>query len=116
MSSDDPAEVNPDLYRVVFENERVRVLEYLDHPGDMTRPHIHPDSVMITASAFDRRLVHGDQEVTVHLEAGEVRWLDAQTHSGHNIGANDTHTFFVELKEPPLSGSSTGRTLGPSAP
>ncbi len=29
MSSDDPAEVNPGLYRVVFEDERVRVLEYL---------------------------------------------------------------------------------------
>jgi hypothetical protein len=38
----DPVETNPELYRVVFENARVRVLEYLDHPGDATTPHRHP--------------------------------------------------------------------------
>lgn len=46
----DPVITNPDLYKVVFENERVRVLEYLDNPGDRTEPHAHPDSVMYTLS------------------------------------------------------------------
>ena len=54
--SRDPTETNPDLYKVVFENERVRVLEYQDVPGDRTTPHGHPDSVMVTLSDFDRRL------------------------------------------------------------
>ena len=45
--ADDPVTTNPDLYRVVFENERVRVLEYQDAPGDRTEPHGHPDSVML---------------------------------------------------------------------
>ena len=112
--SNDPVETNPTLYRTVFENERVRVLEYLDHPGESTRPHAHPDSVMITLSSFDRRLVHGEQEVTVHLERGEARWLDAQEHSGHNVGDTDTHTFFIELKEPASQGEDAAR-LGPSA-
>lgn len=44
----DPVVANPKLYRVVFENERVRVLEYRDEPGDRTVPHSHPDSVMGT--------------------------------------------------------------------
>lgn len=44
----DPIETNPALYRVVLENERVRVLEYRDVPGDRTMEHSHPDSVMIT--------------------------------------------------------------------
>jgi hypothetical protein len=35
----------------------------------------------------------------VHLEAGEVRWLGDQTHSGENIGDTPTHVVFVELKE-----------------
>lgn len=38
----DPAVTNPDLYTVVFENDRVRVLEYHDRPGDRTTPHGHP--------------------------------------------------------------------------
>jgi beta-alanine degradation protein BauB len=32
-SERDPVVTDPDKYRVVFENERVRVLEYLDSPG-----------------------------------------------------------------------------------
>ena len=66
--SDDPTETNPDLYKVVFENERVRVLEYRDVPGDRTTSHSHPDSVMVTLSAFDRKLVMGDQERDVSLD------------------------------------------------
>lgn len=109
--SDDPVETNPDLYQVLFENDRVRVLVYRDEPGDRTRPHRHPDSVMVTLSSFQRRLIHGDREVDVELPAFEARWLDAQEHAGENIGTTGTHSIFVELKEPG-SGSETA-TLGP---
>jgi beta-alanine degradation protein BauB len=44
----DPTITDPDNYSVVFENDRVRVLEYRDEPGAQTRPHEHPDSVMVT--------------------------------------------------------------------
>jgi len=111
---DDPITTNPDLYHLVFENDRVRVLEYLDGPGDATRPHSHPDSVMVTLSSFRRRLRSGTQEVDVELPAFQARWLDAQEHSGTNIGHTPTHTIFVELKEPRQSDSPEGR-LGPSA-
>jgi hypothetical protein len=50
----DPVETNPANYRVAFENERVRVLECTDSPGHATTEHSHPDSVMITLSAFRR--------------------------------------------------------------
>ena len=52
----DPCITNPDHYKVIFENDRVRVLEYKDKPGDKTTPHAHPDSLMYTRSAFRRRL------------------------------------------------------------
>ena len=112
--ADDPVLTDPQLYSVVFENDRVRVLRYHDRPGDRTHPHNHPDSVMITMSAFDRRLRHGGQEIDVSLPAGEVRWLDAQEHAGENIGTSDTATFFVELKEPGPRRDSAGG-LGPIA-
>jgi len=112
----DPVQTDPDLYRVLFENDRVRVLEYVDHPGDATTPHSHPDSVMVTLSSFRRRLSSGGKDVEVELPAFEARWLDAQEHSGTNIGESDTHTIFVELKEPaPGRGSVSVDTvtLGP---
>lgn len=111
----DPAISNPEHYKVVFENDRVRVLEYTDAPGDRTTPHQHPDSVMYTLSSFDRRLVAEDGESRdVSLAAGEVRWLDAQIHSGENTGQTPTHVLFVELKSQQSAGMAPSRTLGPS--
>ena len=110
----DPTTTDPDKYKVVFENERVRVLEYRDEPGQATRPHEHPDSVMYTLSSFERRLIGPNGEARdVQLSAGEVRWLNAQVHSGENIGRSATHVLFVELED---GGSDSGTAaLGPSA-
>ena len=77
---------------------------------------MHPDSVMYTLSSFNRRLASGGREVDVEINAGSVRWLDAQEHSGLNIGDTDTHVIFVELKEAnPVNGASLANDpLGPS--
>lgn len=113
----DPALTNPEHYKVVFENDRVRVLEYTDQPGDVTTPHSHPDSVMYTLSSFRRRLVSGDVQREVELEAGTVGWLPAQQHHGENIGDTATHVLFVELKERDsnsrVADGSTSGLLGP---
>lgn len=109
----DPTHTDPDKYKVIFENERVRVLEYRDEPGDQTSPHEHPDSVMYTLSSFDRRLIGAAGESRdVTLKSGEVRWLDAQTHSGRNTGDRPTHVLFVELKE--SIAAEHHESLGPS--
>ena len=110
--TEDPVETNPDLYSVVFENERVRVLEYRDSPGARTTPHSHPDSVMVTLSDFDRRLTVGDSSRDVSLVAGQANWLPAQTHMGENTGTTPTHVLFVELREPG-AGAEGRSVLGP---
>lgn len=97
-SQSDPTTTNPELYKIVFENERVRVLEYRDEPGDRTLPHYHPDSVLVTLSGFERRLSSGEQNVEVRVEPNKVMWHPAQTHMGENIGSTGTHVLFVELK------------------
>ena len=110
----DPTQTDPDKYKVVFENDRVRVLEYRDEPGAKTSPHSHPDSVMVTLSGFDRRLVAESGEAReVTIPAGEVRWLDAQVHSGENTGQSTTHVIFVELKEG-ATASGVEPRLGPA--
>jgi beta-alanine degradation protein BauB len=115
--ANDPVQSNPDNYSVVFENDRVRVLEYRDVPGHRTTEHGHPDSVMITASAFRRRLSSNGKETEVELPAGAARWLPAQVHSGENTGETETHVFFVELKEAAQAPSGgTADHLGPMVP
>jgi quercetin dioxygenase-like cupin family protein len=96
---DDPVCTDPDKYTVIFENDRVRVLEYRDLPGGRTHPHQHPDSVMITLSRFRRQLEAGQDGREVAMEPGHAFWLPAQVHAGQNIGSTPTHVLFVELKE-----------------
>jgi hypothetical protein len=109
----DPTVTNPNHYKVLLENDRVRVLEYTDSPGDATTVHEHPDSVMVTLSSFRRRLVHGEQQRDVELSAGTANWLPAQRHRGENIGDTETRSIFVELKESPGGGASETR-IGPA--
>lgn len=115
-SERDPVRTDPEHYAVVFENERVRVLEYRDDPGDRTSPHQHPDSVMCTLSGFRRRLNRGDERRDVVMTPGSVQWLPAQLHAGENTGDTETHVLFVELKEPaPRPAEDTDPPLGPAA-
>ncbi|WP_241972754.1 cupin domain-containing protein [Cryobacterium cryoconiti] len=112
----DPLVTDPGSYRVLLENDRVRVLEFLDAPGDETNPHEHPDSVMITLNAYARRLSSEGREIDVELPAGETRWLPAQEHAGLNIGSTPSHAIFVELKEAPVTPRDPGyHPLGPVA-
>ena len=116
----DPVATNAEHYKVVFENDRVRVLEYSDQPGDVTTPHQHPDSVMYTLSSFRRRLVSGPAQQDVTLEAGTVSWLPAQQHHGENIGDTPTHVLFVELREAAEDGGRRAAEgsgqIGPDSP
>ena len=108
----DPTITDPDHYRVLFDNARVRVLEYRDEPGDKTHPHRHPDSVMVTLTSFDRRISSAGRSVDVTLEAGSARWVGAQEHTGENTGTTTTHSIFLELKDP--APASQPAPLGPS--
>jgi hypothetical protein len=70
---------------------------------------------MYTVSTFRRRLSTGGRQVEVELPAGQIRWLGAQEHSGENIGDTETHSIFVELKEPSPVTAPTESPLGPDA-
>lgn len=98
MADADPTRTDPDKYKAIFENDRVRVLEYRDAPGAKTSRHRHPDSVMYTLSNFRRRLHLDGETRDVDMEEGNAFWLPAQHHVGENTGTTDTHVLFVELK------------------
>ncbi len=95
----DPVVTDGDKYKVVLENDRVRILEYKDSPGQRTSPHRHPDYVMLALSAFRRRLVLSEgREAVREFRPGEFAWGTAQSHIGENVGTTGTHVLIVELK------------------
>ncbi|MBJ8347178.1 cytoplasmic protein [Antrihabitans sp. YC2-6] len=110
--STDPTVTDAELYRVIFENDRVRILEYRDRPGQRTHWHGHPDTVMVPLASFQRRVSAGGREVEVELAMGQPRWVSAQEHAGENIGETESHALFIELKEP--AAYREGSALGPS--
>lgn len=95
----DPATTDSDKYKVIFENDCVRVLDYRDHPGDRTTQHTHPAFVLYSLSAFKRTITLPDGKVLQRqFKEGDVLWSDSQTHIGHNTGETSTHVILVELK------------------
>lgn len=106
----DPVVTDPDNYKVVFENDYVRVLEYNDHPGHKGTLHEHPNSVMYTLGSFKRRATSDLGQREFEMEAGVVAWLPAQQHVGENVGDTDTHALFIELK----NSIPDKPTLGPN--
>lgn len=113
MINDDPTITNPDHYSVLWENDLVRVLEYVDEPGDATTPHDHPNSVLIALSSFSRRLSADDRVFDTRLTAGQAVWLPAQRHSGENTGATPSRAILVELKGT-AAGEASATVLGPA--
>ena len=98
-SAQDPTITDGDKYKAKFENEKVRVLEYRDQPGEKTHLHRHSAFVLFALGPFKRRITLPDGKVLVReFKAGDVLWSDAQTHIGENIGVTPTHVMMVEMK------------------
>ena len=95
----DPVKTDGDKYIVKFENDRVRVLEYRDNPGDKTHQHSHPAFVLYAVEPFKREIVLPDGKVLKRdFKAGDLLWSEEQTHIGENVGDTPTHVIIVELK------------------
>ncbi len=100
LLAQDPLVTDGDKYKEIFKNERIRVLEYMDKPGDKTHLHHHPDSFVYALSPFKRKLLlNGDKEIRVEKKEGDTYWVLAQDHIGENIGITNTHVIIVELQE-----------------
>ncbi len=95
----DPIATDGDKYTVRFENERVRVLEYRDLPGQKTKQHHHPAFVLFALSPFKRTITLPDGKVlTREFKAGDTLQSEAQTHIGENVGDTPTHVIMIEMK------------------
>ena len=95
----DPVQVAGHVYKPVFENKRVRVLEVRMKAGDKTPMHSHPDVVAITVRGGKVKFTAPDgQTVEADLADGSVMFFDAAEHITEHLGTSDAHLFLVELK------------------
>lgn len=97
--ADDPMTVDPDHYKVLLDNERVRVLEFRGAPGSKTPMHSHTDYVTYSFNGGKSKFTYPKgKTVEAVSQAGEVRWHKAETHAGQNMGVTELHVLIVEIK------------------
>src|SRR5258708_23388855 len=102
----DALAVAPDVYKLAFENERVRVLSFVTQPGQKWALHSHPDSLAVSLSEYSvRNIVPGQAPTERHSKLGDVRWVPATAHMGENMGTTEMRGLMVELKDPVPSAS-----------
>ena len=95
----DPVSTDGTKYKVIFENARVRVLEYRDLPGDKTNQHAHPAFVLYAMAPFKRKIMlPNGKTIMREFNAGDILWSEMQTHVGENVGTTPTHVIMMELK------------------
>jgi beta-alanine degradation protein BauB len=96
----DPAHVAKDVYKLVMENDRVRVFEVTFKPGQEAVMHGHPDHVVYVLADYtlDLRLPDGKSQ-EVPLKAGQTIWMGAGPHAARNIGKTEGRALVIELKE-----------------
>ena len=97
----DPLEVGPHVYKFAFENERVRVMNLDLKPGDKIATHSHPDHFVYVLSGGKLLLSYPDGSTKdFEGKAGDVIWINAETHAAENVGDTELKAVIVELKNP----------------
>jgi quercetin dioxygenase-like cupin family protein len=96
----DPTLVASDVYKLILENERVRVFDVRFKPGQKAEMHGHPDHVIYVLSDYTLELMLPDgSSQQVLLKVGQTLFMGAGPHAAVNIGKTEGHALVVELKE-----------------
>jgi quercetin dioxygenase-like cupin family protein len=96
----DAAEVDPEHYKVEFENDQVRVLRINYSPGDKSVMHSHPEGVVIFLTDGSGRFTYPDGKTEdMNFESGLVIWTEAQTHQSENNGDKPFEVIQIEMKK-----------------
>lgn len=103
----DPLAVAPEMYRLLFENERVRVMEVTFKPGQKIAPHSHPDHYVYVAEGGKLRISKPDAEpADVEVKPGDVLWIGAEKHWAENTGTTQVRLIVNELKAKPAAAAA----------
>lgn len=103
----------PDEFRILLENDQVRVIEYEIRPGQQEPWHTHPPKVSYVLAGGTLRIVPQDgAPFEVTETAGEASWMAALgTHHAENIGTTPVRILLVEVKSAADAGPGAGPSL-----
>lgn len=96
----DPAPIYPENYKVIVENDRVRVMDFKLRKGAKEDFHAHPAHVVYVLTGFKIMFHFPDGKTALReTKTGDVLFSEAVTHASENIGETDAHGLLIELKK-----------------
>lgn len=100
----DAAKGMPRAYRVAFENDQVRVLDFVGRPGmGICGEGMHSHPAHLTVVMSDLQAVASTPDTAPkprQRKFGDVFWSEAETHKVENTGKANSRVLIVELKAP----------------
>ena len=98
-TAQDPVKQSPDKYKVVLNNDKVRVLDLRLKPGEKSPMHSHPNRLSYVLSGSTVKITSKDGKTTeVKAKAGQCVWHNAESHAVENTGKTEAHVLEIELK------------------
>jgi quercetin dioxygenase-like cupin family protein len=100
VQAQDPVKVSPEHFKVLLENERVRVLDFHSAAGVKIPLHSHPAYISYSISGAGKtKFTSADGKMTEQpAKTGQATWHGAETHASEYEGTGSTHVLLVELK------------------
>ncbi len=100
VTAQDPVKVSPQYYKVLLDNDEMRVLEVRIKPGEKEPMHSHPPGVVYALSEAKVKSTSPDgKSEEIAMKTGEARWREATTHAVENIGTTDIRALVVESRK-----------------
>lgn len=95
----DPTKAAPDNYKLLLENDQVRVIEMTLPAGTKDNQHSHQDETVYFISGGKVKIHLPDgQAMEADLPDGHVMWHEAWTHTVENVGSTDIKAIVVERR------------------
>src|SRR5216684_986259 len=103
----DVVQLAPDQVKVVFENDRVRVLHF-NEPGHGKLPmHSHPAYVTVGFTTDHSKYTFPDGKTSDdRTKAGGVIYSKGLAHAYENLSGTPSESVMVELKKPAAAGAA----------
>jgi hypothetical protein len=87
----------PDAAKVLFENDRVRVVQLTVKKGTKVGMHTHPAYFAYAITPFDyKSITEGGKKERRKMKQGGVDWSDGESHEAEFM--NSARALVVELK------------------
>jgi quercetin dioxygenase-like cupin family protein len=103
----DPTKVEPQHYKLAFENEWVQVVNVHYGPHEKSAIHDHPGGVVVILTGGHLRFTDQNGKTQeVYANAGESRWFPPFKHQVENLGDTPYNAVYIGIRAKRAAGKS----------